>query len=418
MLRYAHIYRNRISGGAEQYLKQLNEGLLSRNRMTILQMHLVNCDSDRVTAEVEVEKCGQGEIIWIPVCLHNEERSVRSLPRRVRLLAPLRTAGHSKDTRSVFSTIRSALGNSCGHLRYSAMILSEGLIDLLDEHNVDLVTLHWLSYDVGTLIANVAKRHIPYAIIHHFDNGRLAGAGTRQWVQKAAAIGGVSNRNVPPELQESYVNLSDAVDVDFFSPAKAKPLARPEGIVLLLPSRITEGKGHADLLLAAKNLVEMGANLFLVFAGAVESEMMVSELEKKVSLWNLRDRVRFLGQLTPQELRDWYAASDVVVLPSSSEGLGRVLLEAQAMMKPVIAYDSGGMPEAVVANKTGFLVRAGDHAALAERINHLDINPTERFIMGERGRKYVRENFSVPSLIGRHEQFYLKVLLGQPVGRP
>ena len=45
LLRYAHIYRNRTSGGAEQYLKQLNDGLLARHKMTILQMHLINDDS-------------------------------------------------------------------------------------------------------------------------------------------------------------------------------------------------------------------------------------------------------------------------------------------------------------------------------------------------------------------------------------
>ena len=410
LLRYAHIYRNRTSGGAEQYLKQLNDGLLARHRMTILQMHLVSGESARSTVEVEVETRGRGKIIWVPVCLHHEERSVRSLPRRLRQLVPRRTVATPTDKRSVYSTIRSVLGNSCGHLRYSAMILSEVLVDLLDEYNVDLIILHWLSYDVGTLLSNAARRRIPYAIVHHFDNGRLRTARARRWAEKAVALGGVSNRNVPPHLQDSYVNLSDAVDVDFFSPPQAQTAVRPQGFVVLLPSRIVAGKGHADLLLAAKRCVETGANLSVVFAGAVESELLAAELEKKASLWGLRDRVFFLGQLTPAGLRDWYAASDVVVLPSSSEGLGRVLLEAQAMEKPVIAYASGGVPEAVVTNKTGFLVKTGDQAALADRIKHLLDNPAERLVMGKSGRKFVLEHFSIPALVERHEHFYSKLL--------
>jgi glycosyltransferase involved in cell wall biosynthesis len=88
------------------------------------------------------------------------------------------------------------------------------------------------------------------------------------------------------------------------------------------------------------------------------------------------------------------------------------------MEKPVIAYDSGGMPEALLANKTGFLVKTGNHAALAERIKDLLDNPAERFAMGKNGREFVLEQFSVPSLIGRHEQFYSKTLSGQPVGKP
>jgi glycosyltransferase involved in cell wall biosynthesis len=414
LLRYAHIYRNRTSGGAEQYLKQLNDGLLAKNRMTILQMHLVGSDSACSAVQVEVEKRGRGQIIWIPVCSHTEERSVRSLPRRLRVLSASSTLATSTDRRPVLSTVRRALGNSCGHLLYSAMILSEGLADLLDKYIVDLIALHWLSYDVGTLVSTAARRRIPYVIIHHFDNGRLSSARTRRLVKKAAAVGGVSNRNVPPELMDRYVNLSDAVDPDFFSPSQSTPMTRPEGFVVLLTSRIVAGKGHADLLLAVKCLVKTGANLSVVFAGAVESESLMAELEKKASLWGLRDRVLFLGELTSEGLRDWYAGSDVVVLPSSSEGLGRVLLEAQAMGKPVIAYDSGGMPDALVANKTGFLVKTGDHAALGERLKHLIDNPGQRFAMGESGRKFVLKNFSISALIQRHEQLYSRVLSEHP----
>lgn len=404
LMRYSHIYRNRTSGGVEQYLKQLNEGLLARNRMTILQMHLVGGDSDRSEHEVEVEQCGQGRIIWIPVRFHHEERSLVSLPRRLRRLAVSQTPAAS--------LMRSAMGNSCGHLRYSFMILNDVLVNILEENKVNLVILHWLSYDVGTLIAGAVRRHIPYAIIHHFDNERLRERRIQNWVKGAAAIGGVSSLNVPHELRGDLVNLSDAVDVDFFSSIHAKSFARPKGFLVLLPSRIVEGKGHVDLLLAAKSLIEAGRNLTLVFAGAVQSELLRAELDQMVLRWNLRERVLFLGQLKPSELRDWYAASNTVVLPSSSEGLGRVLLEAQAMEKPVIAYESGGMPEALIRNKTGFLVETGNHGALADRIQHLLNLPAERLAMGRSGREFVLERFSVRALIERHERFISGAISG------
>lgn len=404
LLRYSHIYRDRTSGGAEQYLRQLNDGLLARNRMTILQMHLVDSGSRGSQVEIEVEKRGQGQIIWIPVRFYTEERSLSSLSRRLKLLAMSQT--------SAFSTIRSAVDNSCGHLRYSFMILSDVLVNVLEENRVDLVILHWLSYDVGTLIANAVRRHIPYAIVHHFDNERLRERRTQNWVKGAAAIGGVSNLNVPHELQGSLVNLSDAVDVDFFSSIHAKPVARPDGVVVLLPSRVVEGKGHADLLLAAKSLMEAGKNLSLVFAGAVQSEVVRAELDQMVCRWNMRERVLFLGELKPVDLRNWYAASDIVVLPSSSEGLGRVLLEAQAMGKPVIAYESGGMPEALIPDKTGFLVETGNHGALADRIHHLLSVPTERLAMGRSGREFILERFSVRALIERHERFIAGAISG------
>lgn len=412
LLRYAHIYRNRASGGVEQYLKQLNDSLLARHRVTILQMHLVSDDAalSPSTMEIEVETRGQGQIIWIPIRRHNEERSVLSLPRRLRLLAVSRHAATSTDEWAVSSIIRRVLGNSCGHLRYSAMILSEGLAGLLDQYRVDLIALHWFSYDVGILVSNAMKRRIPYVMINHFDNSRLSTKRTCQWAETAAALGGVSNRNVPQGLEGRYVNLSDAVDVDFFSPSQARQVCRPEGFVILLPSRLVTGKGHVDLLLAARDLLKTHLSLSVVFAGAVESVKLEAELKKKTTLWGMRDRVLFLGQLTPEELRDWYAASDVVVLPSSSEGLPRVLIEAQAMEKPVIAYDCSGMPEAVLAHKTGYLVKPGDYSALGEQVRHLLENPYKRFTMGKNGREFVRDRFSISSLVERHEQFYIKVL--------
>jgi hypothetical protein len=95
LLRYAHIYRSRTSGGAEQYLWQLNDGLLARSEVTILQMHLATNQED--SSKIEIEACGCGQIIWIPVYLYHEERSVRSLPSRFRRLMPKRT-GHERKT--------------------------------------------------------------------------------------------------------------------------------------------------------------------------------------------------------------------------------------------------------------------------------------------------------------------------------
>jgi glycosyltransferase involved in cell wall biosynthesis len=93
--------------------------------------------------------------------------------------------------------------------------------------------------------------------------------------------------------------------------------------------------------------------------------------------------------------------------------LGRVLLEAQAKAKPVIAYDSGGMPEAFVPEKSGFLAEAGDTAALAGRLKLLLDSPMEGSRMGRAGRKFVLKHFSVSALVKRHEELYGRVLAGR-----
>src|ERR1017187_9041437 len=64
IMRYAHIYRDRVSGGVEQYLRHLDRGLLHRHRITVLQMHLMREDTND---KIEIENVGMGKILWVPV---------------------------------------------------------------------------------------------------------------------------------------------------------------------------------------------------------------------------------------------------------------------------------------------------------------------------------------------------------------
>jgi glycosyltransferase involved in cell wall biosynthesis len=213
------------------------------------------------------------------------------------------------------------------------------------------------------------------------------------------------------------VNLSDAVDTDFFAPEKALPLRRDARPTILLPARVGPGKGHRDLIAAGCILRGAGADFALCFAGAVESESLHQELRWAVVDEGLQGRVRFLGQVSAEEMRDLYAQSSVVVLPSYSEGLPRVLLEAQAMEKPVVAYNCGGTGEALLPDKSGFLLDKGNVEDLASKAGLLLRDEARRLRMGELGRKFVARQFGVPALVERHERFYLSTLSAAPARR-
>jgi glycosyltransferase involved in cell wall biosynthesis len=412
LLRYAHIYRDRTSGGIEQYLRHLNEGLLSRNRMRILQMHLVAGAGQ--SRNPRTDSCGLGQITWLPVSIEQTSRSPLSLARRVRRVilegAPKEGQKRLLEPGRFITTGRRLLANSCGHLRYSMMILSETINHRLLEDRVDLLAFHWLSYDAGSLISDAESKSVPFVFINHFDNRRFDLPSFRRWMSRFAGLGGVSGLEVPVGLRQRYKCLSDAVDTKFFCIEKARPVVRPREFLLLLPARILEGKGHDDLLLATRSLLQAGIGIHLAFAGAVDSEPFAKQLHSKITSLGLHERVHFLGQLTSEMLRDWYAASDVVVLPSRSEGLGRVLLEAQAMSVPVVAYNTGGIPEAIINGETGFLVERGDINNLAERIKNLLLNAELRKDMGTSGRNFVLDRFSDDALVRRHEDFYLAAL--------
>ena len=228
----------------------------------------------------------------------------------------------------------------------------------------------------------------------------------------ASGFAGVSNLNVPNYLQGKYVNLSDGIDTDYFDPQKARPGKKKIGTHLIfLPSRITPEKGHLDAIRAIALVNREGVNTRLVFAGACYSEAYFRELNAYIDKEDLNSQITFAGQITIEELRDFYAASDVIILPSFSEGLGRVLLEAQAMKKPVIAYNTGGIPEAMLNGQTGYIVRKGDYRDLAARLKGLLLNDAVRNQMGESAREFILGRFNYAELTKRHEEFYVQALI-------
>ena len=100
------------------------------------------------------------------------------------------------------------------------------------------------------------------------------------------------------------------------------------------------------------------------------------------------------GKLSLEEVKRRMKNCYCLVVPSLSEGLPRVILEAQALGKPVIASKVGGIPELITDGRNGFLFKVGDSNELAEKLRTLLNNKELAIEMGRRGRDLVGENFS------------------------
>jgi glycosyltransferase involved in cell wall biosynthesis len=96
-----------------------------------------------------------------------------------------------------------------------------------------------------------------------------------------------------------------------------------------------------------------------------------------------------------RDMPELFAASDLVVLPSLSEALPTVLMEAAAMGKPVVATQVGGTPEIVRHELTGLLVSPADPAALAQAVSALLLDPERARSMGEAARTLAVERFGI-----------------------
>lgn len=163
---------------------------------------------------------------------------------------------------------------------------------------------------------------------------------------------------------------------------------------ILFVGRIEALKGIDTLIRAAHLLAITSSTKFRVevIGGDVEEglEQMESEmvrLQELVKSLGLQDRVRFLGSRRQRDLPTYYAAADVVVMPSYSESFGMVALEAMACGRPVIASRVGGLAYLVQDGVTGFHVQEGNAEEMAERVQQIFSNEAQLESMGVAARE-------------------------------
>jgi len=213
---------------------------------------------------------------------------------------------------------------------------------------------------------------------------------------------------------DSHV-VHNGVDVKRFDPDRYPKPERP-GVDILFVGGLEARKGLEHLFLAVENLLPQHPGTRLTVLGRsgmtsaqeFDERRLFSILAKRLGIGR---NVRFLEQVSDEQLPGLYALCDVLVLPSRMEGWGLALMEAMAMMKPVVATRVGGIPELVEDGKTGYLVDLGDVLGLSEAITKLIENPSLRKKMGRQGRlsakKYTWDNAAKKTL-----QLYRRALAG------
>ena len=117
-------------------------------------------------------------------------------------------------------------------------------------------------------------------------------------------------------------------------------------------------------------------------------------LKSQASNLKIQDKVKFKGELSLTETRKVMKNCWCLVLPSVSEGLGRVLVEAMALGKPVIGSRVGGIPDLIKDGQNGFLFEVGNVNQLVEKLRILLSDKALAVKMGRRGREFVQANFS------------------------
>ena len=187
-------------------------------------------------------------------------------------------------------------------------------------------------------------------------------------------------------------------DIDAFLRCGPKADDSPQQRVLYA-GVLTPEKGVHHLVDAFAAIAREFPRARLDLVGREASKGYAADLRARVKRDRLHERVRFVGEVPQEELALWMHGSSALVLPSLSEGLGRVIIEAMATGTPVIGSHVGGIPELIEDGETGFLVPPGDPAALSDQLRWILQRPREAREMGRRARRFARRVFSTEGYV-------------------
>ena len=159
--------------------------------------------------------------------------------------------------------------------------------------------------------------------------------------------------------------------------------------IIVTAGRLSPEKGHRYLIESITGLKERNENLIFIFCGEGPCE---SELRKQADRIGVIDKCRFVG--FRHDIKDLFQVMDLFVLPSLTEGLPNVILEAFSYGKPVISTSVGGVPEVVSHMKNGILIDAGDVTQLTNAIDICLDSPEFMCQLGKAGFNTVKNEFA------------------------
>ncbi len=175
-------------------------------------------------------------------------------------------------------------------------------------------------------------------------------------------------------------------------PGEYSPLPRERSrLVLLAVGRLHPVKDHAFLLQACRLLKDRNVLFVCVIAGDGPER---ASIEALISKLKLEGEVQLVGHLSDRQLNARYAAADLVVLTSRSEGIPLVLMEAMARGRPVLAPAITGIPELVLDGNNGFLYRPGSLEDFVARVELVHRSQSALGPLGRAARQYVLKHFN------------------------
>jgi glycosyltransferase involved in cell wall biosynthesis len=299
----------------------------------------------------------------------------------------------------------------------------------LEENQIDIIHTHGYKSNLYALAASCGRRLPRVATCHNWlgddPKMKLYARMDKFFLDCFDRVIAVSD-TVEREIlrckisSEKVMTIGNGVEIEKFDkPQNLNGIRREFGIeegckVIGTVGRLSEEKGHQHFLKAAEKVLQKYRKIVFLIVGdgplRQRLEAASTQTAKKICAKSGCPQVHFIFTGVRTDMPAVYSLLDVFVLPSLTEGLPMVLLEAMASRRPVVATTVGAVPMVIEQDRSGLLIRPADADALAEAILSLLGDPQKAGRLAGCARRRVQEEFSSGKMAEKYMDVYRKVV--------
>jgi glycosyltransferase involved in cell wall biosynthesis len=230
-------------------------------------------------------------------------------------------------------------------------------------------------------------------------------------LKKAACLHATSKKESSNYRKLGLTNpvaiIPNGIDLSQINPIKIPTNGYKNKLLFL--SRIHNGKGLENLLLAWKNIPEYLKSSWTLEVVGDGEESYVQSLINQIENLNIKDQVKFIGPLYNEEKINAFQSSDIFVLPTYSENFGMAIAEAMAFGLPVITT-KGAPWEELETHHAGWWIEIGVEPLTQALIEAMSTHPSKLIEMGKNGRKLIEDKYSIESVAKQMTELYEWIL--------
>ena len=193
------------------------------------------------------------------------------------------------------------------------------------------------------------------------------------------------------DSSKSVVRFPAWIDFKDFQNIEPKPPSKDKFNILFIGS-VTDRKKPHMIIEAIQRINDKSYHLSIV--GPAPNEKYFKELKDLIDKSDLQNQVSLIGPVDRESVKDYYSTSNLMILPSISEGLARVIFESQVAMCPVLVTDAPGMSDIVIDGQTGYVFKSNNLDSLSLKIEYIKNNYDEASLVAKNAKGFILSNYS------------------------